>query len=142
MTDRWFPTVFGTVCVVALALTGCGAYSSVESTLTPVPPTRTRLQQADFDQSTPWFDVEDKHGEQLRRGVRVSVPVSSSDQENSSNAAFPACSPAFPVVGTEYGVYYLPSDELYNSLWTQLFRSLCFAAEEGAVRAGYQRGPH
>jgi len=100
----------------------------------------TRLEREEDGLISAWHAAPDKHGTLLRRGIRVAAPVSTDTSDNASS--LPECSPAFPVVGTEYGVYYLPSDELYRSIWTSLYRGVCFASEEDATRAGYQCGPH
>jgi hypothetical protein len=128
--------------VVLLLAAGCDALVPSPPTPTPVPPTLTRLERIDVDAVDAWFAEgnSDKHGGLLRRGVRVTVPVRPGDRGDNSYAS-PECSPAYPVIGTEDGVYFLPSDELYKGLWTSLLRGLCFASEEDAVRAGYRRAP-
>jgi hypothetical protein len=126
---------------IVFGLVGCDALTPALPTPTPAPPTPTRLQREESELLSAWHQVNDKHGTLLRQGVRVAAPVSA-DHDDDNTITLPTCSPAFPVIGTDYGVYYLPSDELYRGLWTGIYRSLCFASEEDAVRAGYQRGPH
>lgn len=77
-----------------------------------------------------------------RRGVRV---VARSGLEIQAHPE--GCPPSFPVRGTESGLYFLPSDELYRDRQTGMSSEffsdqLCFASEQDAVQVGYRRGPH
>jgi hypothetical protein len=101
--------------------------------------TPTPLEQEDEEQRHGFLVEGDEHAWLARRGIRVTQPISLST--SGSDDLRHGCSPVFPVVGTSYGIYYLPSDELYRGV-VGLYLALCFASEQDAINAGYRRGPH
>jgi hypothetical protein len=130
------------VLILSVLLTvsaGCSLLLLAPTPTPPAIPTPTQLErerdaiQNSFDQATPadaWL---------VQRGVRVIQPESASIEAPSD------CPSTFPIVGVAYGVYYLPSDELYpkpGELDSLLNLRHCFAAEQDAINAGYRRGPH
>jgi hypothetical protein len=128
--------IFGTAFVVAVV--GCSALVSAPTPTQPIP-TPTRLERERdamryaYDHATPadaWL---------ARQGVRVI------QAEVKSVGLDMECPNTFPVAAVSYGVYYLPSDDLYpksGDIDSFLDLQLCFATEQDAINAGYQRGPH
>lgn len=139
-----------------LLLGGCGGFTGPVPTPTPVPPTPTRLEQERDALREEWrvrTRSTSGHAVLRQRGIRITSP--DSNELNDNVIGYFACSDDFPVMGTESGYYYLPEDLLaadasddpigarINFAFSVGFGfSVCFAAEEDAMRAGYQRGPH
>src|SRR5439155_18127281 len=107
--------------VVALA-TGLACLSP-QPTPTAEPPTMTADERADAALLDELLAVDDKDRPAwlARRGVRVIRQLGAD-----------ACPAAFPVAATAYGIYYLPSDELYAGM-TGLWVELCFTTEQDAI---------
>jgi hypothetical protein len=115
------------------------ACSSSPPQPTPIPPTLTPLEQEEETHMRAWEDGGRSTNWLARQGVRVIHPHG---EDLGDSMALPDCSPAFPVAGTEYGLYYLPSDELYEGFNRIIHTDLCFTSEDDAIRAGYRRAPH
>ena len=134
--------------VVTFALAGCGSGGWPAATPTPIPPTPTRLEQeyeASVDSWRERTQLTRGHDVLQRQGVRVTSPSSNRIGDNYEYLS--ACSDQYPVMGTEFGQYFLPEDAAEDTdfsfaVYIGLYVDLCFASEEDAVRAGYQRGPH
>lgn len=124
--------------LVVLGGLGCSGLGTATPTPTPVRPTETPLHAADRQRWAAFFYLErgQRPGWQARQGMRVVRKEFGSDDVSA------ACPPGFPVWAKDYGYYYLPSDELYGHAGLLDLGDLCFAAEEDAITAGYQRGPH
>jgi hypothetical protein len=134
------------VSLVAVILVGCGTFSRPVPTSTPVPPTPTRLEQERTALVEAWESrtrTTSGHAVLREQGIRATSP--DANRLNDNVITHYECSHEFPVMGTEYARYFLPDDRFdhIDSLFTiGLHLAVCFATEEDALRAGYQRGPH